>query len=120
MDDNKYDNIKILFNAGVISHINSQILSSFTDFYGFLLGRIKITKNTKSNDSQSNFQQNTLNMIVENVIFIYDKNYLKDKLDKLIDKVTKKYTNNVIIGILVLFYFYVCFLQELIRSLIFH
>ena len=94
-----YDQIKLSFNSSIISHIYSHILISFTDFYGLLLGRYKILKNTKLIDSHSNYEQNVLSMIVDNVIFIYDKNYLTDKLNKLIERVSKKSSNGQIIGI---------------------
>src|SRR5690242_2375736 len=77
----QFNQLKLSINSGIISHINTQILSSFTDFYGFLLGRYKLTRNTKSIDSNSNYEQQVLSLNVENVIFIFDKNYLKDKLD---------------------------------------
>jgi hypothetical protein len=87
-----YDEIKLHVSSGVISHINTQLCASFTDFYGFLIGRYKLIKNTESNDLNSDFHQNVLTLVVENVIFIYDKNYIKDKLEKLLEKITKKST----------------------------
>jgi hypothetical protein len=87
----EYNELKLSFTSGVISHINSQLCGSFSDFYGFLIGRYKLIKNTNTNDSNANYQQNILSLTVDNVIFIFDKIYLKDKLDKLLDKM-KKYT----------------------------
>jgi hypothetical protein len=87
-----YNLIKLSINSGIVSQIYSQLCASFTDFYGFLLGRYKIIKNVESIDSNSNFEQNILSLVVDNVIFIYDKNYLKDKLEKLLEKIYRKYT----------------------------
>jgi hypothetical protein len=116
MDKNKiqkYDSLKLYFNSGVIAHIYSQICYSYSDFYGLLLGKSKFVKNTKVVDSHSNLEQVILNILIDNVIFIYDKNYLfkEDKLEKLFDKINKKYPTSSIIGKLNI-YFYVCFLQE--------
>lgn len=87
-----YNEIKLSLTSGIIAHINTQLCASFADFYGFLIGRYKLIKNMKSIDSNSNFQENTLTLTIDSVIFIYDKNYLKDKLDKLLEKIEKKYT----------------------------
>ena len=87
-----YDQVKLHISSGVISHINTQLCASFTDFYGLLIGRYKLLKSTQSNDANSDVQQNVLSLVVENVIFIYDKSYIKDKLEKLLDKITKKST----------------------------
>lgn len=87
-----YDEIKLHMTSGVISHINSQLCGSFADFYGFLIGRYKLVKSTKSSDANSDYQQNILNLVVESVIFIYDKSYINDKLEKLLEKITKKST----------------------------
>jgi hypothetical protein len=91
----EYNQVRLYITSGVISHINTQLCASFTDFFGLLIGNYKVLQNMKSSDNHSHVQQNVLSLIVDNVIFIYDRSYLKDKLEKLLDKITK---NSVIIG----------------------
>ena len=94
----EYNQVKLHITSGIISQINTQLCSSFSDFYGFLLGNYKHLQNTKSSDNHSNIKHYTLSLVVDQVIFIYDRVYLKDKLERLIDKITQK--NIIIIGLL--------------------
>jgi hypothetical protein len=93
-----YSQIKLSFHSGIISHIYSQLCSSLSDFTGLLLGSYKICTDMKSSDAHSNLEHNVLLMNVDNVIFIYEKNYGK-KIEKLIGKIYENYSNNVILGI---------------------
>lgn len=95
-----YHDVKLSINSGIISLIYSHLCRSFSDFYGFLIGGYSLLKNTNLSDSNESIQHNVLAMNIKNVIFIYDKIYLKDKLDKLIDKLlNNKDKEFTIIGI---------------------
>lgn len=89
---------KLYFNSCIITQIYSQLSGSTTDFYGIILGKTKTISDVKASDLSSKVEQKSLTIIVEDVIFIYDKNYLKEKLDKLLEKVIKKYSKDSIIG----------------------
>jgi hypothetical protein len=88
----EYNQLKLSITSSIISQIYSQLCISTSDFYGFLLGEQKIIYKTESKDSESNFQQNTLHLIVNNVIFIFEQHYLSEKLEKFLDKLNQKYT----------------------------
>jgi len=88
----KFNQIKISISSTIISQIYSQLCFSTSDIFGFLLGEYKQLKTTESKDSEINYQQNILHIIINNSIFIYDKNYLREKLEKIIDKINQKYT----------------------------
>lgn len=96
----KYNNLEVYFNSGVINQIYSSLISNFSDFYGLILGRYKVVNETKINDQESESNLIKLSLIVENVIFIFDKNYAYTKLDRLIEKLKIRYANSKILGIL--------------------
>ena len=87
-----FNQIKISISSTIISQIYSQLCFSTSDIFGFLLGEYKLLKTTESKDADTNYQQNILHIIINNSIFIYDKNYLREKLEKIIDKINQKYT----------------------------
>jgi len=99
-NDNKefFDEIKIMINSPLITQINTQIISSFSDFNGIFLGRIKIIKKIQAMDSESSFQTKTLNILIENIIFIYDEKYTYEKIEDLIKKIEVSYSEFKIIG----------------------
>ena len=87
----EFNQFKLSINSSIISQIYSQLLISTSDFYGFLLGEQKIINTTESKDAESNFQQSTLHLIVNDVMFIFDKHYLSEKLEKVLDIINQKY-----------------------------
>jgi hypothetical protein len=88
----KYNTLKVYFNSGIISHIYTHLLDAFNDFYGVLTGCYKLTIENKANDLDSSYEIRTLNIYVENVIFVNEKHYLKDDLPDLLERVAKKHS----------------------------
>ena len=93
-----FDEIKIMINSPLITQINSQIISSFSDFNGIFLGRTKIIKKIKTIDVDDSIQTKTLNILIENIIFIYDEKYTYEKIEDLIKKIEDSYSEFKIIG----------------------
>ena len=93
-----FDEIKIMINSPLITQINSQIISSFSDFNGIFLGRTKIIKKIKTIDVEDSIQTKTLNILIENIIFIYDEKYTYEKIEDLIKKIEDSYSEFKIIG----------------------
>ncbi len=104
----KFSQIKLFFAQGVVTNVYSQLLISLGDCYGIILGNYKEIKNTKAIDSNSNLEENNLNIIVHKVIFIYDQIYLSDnkEMQKLFKKLNENEKNHCIIGILKLILFF--------------
>lgn len=100
-DNIEYDksNIKIFFTQGVIPNIFSQLLNSFEDSYGIILGKYKELKIEKSIDANSNLQENQINIIINKVIFIFDKNYFsQNEIKKVINKIEENEPGHSILG----------------------
>jgi hypothetical protein len=98
---NEYNskNIKIFFTQGVIPNIFTQLLNSFEDSYGIILGKYKKLKIEKSVDSNSNLQENQINIIINKIIFIFDKNYLsKNQINIIIKKIEENEEGYSILG----------------------
>jgi hypothetical protein len=87
-----YNSTKVYLNSGIISHIYTQLCESFNDFHGIFTGRYKITTEKKANDINSSLEIKTLNILIDNVIFINDRNYLKEDLPSLLEKISNKYS----------------------------
>ena len=99
----EYDssNIKIFFTQGIIPNIFSQLLNSFEDSYGIFLGKYKKLKIEKSLDANSNVQENQINIIINKVIFIFDKNYFsQNEIKKVINTMEENEPEHSILGIL--------------------
>jgi hypothetical protein len=88
----QYSKMTVYMAPSVISQIYTQLCSSFTDFFGFFIGRTKFTKYLNKNDNHANLENKELNILIESVIFVYQKNYIQEKLEKLLEKITKKST----------------------------
>ncbi len=99
MEDEKYDEIKLMINSPLISQINSQMIGSFYDFWGIFLGNYKIIKKSKAIDSDSNFKTSTLHVLIENIIFIYNNVFTDEGLEKLVPKIEENYRDNQIVGV---------------------
>ena len=99
MEDEKYDEIKLMINSPLISQINSQMIGSFYDFWGIFLGNSKLIKKSKAIDSDSNFKISTLHILIDNIIFIYNNEYTNEGLEELISKIEDNYRDNQIIGV---------------------
>ena len=75
-------------NSGILSNIYSQLISSFSDFGGLLLGQIK-----KSDKDGST------NILIDTTIYIYNKKYfVTDNMTKIINKIKGAYEDKDIIG----------------------
>jgi hypothetical protein len=98
MNKLNYNTLKVYFNSGIISHIYTHLLEAFTDFHGVLTGTYKVVTENKANDAESSLEIKTLNIYIDNVIFVNEKNYLKDDLPDLLDKIGKKYST--VVGII--------------------
>lgn len=96
----RFSQIKLYFAQAVIPSIYSQLLSSLGDCYGIILGSYKEIKNVKSIDSNSNLEENNLNIIVYKIIFIYDLIYFSDlkEMQKLFNKINGNEKDHSIIG----------------------
>lgn len=96
----RFSQIKLYFAQAVIPSIYSQLLSSLGDCYGIILGNYKKIKNVKSIDSNSNLEENNLNIIVYKIIFIYDLIYFSDpkEMQKLFVKINENEKDHSIIG----------------------
>lgn len=92
MNNNEYDNIHLSINSGIISQIYTMIVSCVSDFGGFLLGKYKIVHR------ESNTNKKTLLMNIDQVIAIYDKAYINEKLEKLLSKIIMKYPTSCILS----------------------
>jgi hypothetical protein len=88
----EYNNLKVYFHSGIVSHIYTHLCESFNDFYGILTGNYKLISENKANDTNDNVEIRTLNIYVDNVIFVNDKNYLKEDLAGLLEKIGNKYS----------------------------
>lgn len=75
-------------NSGILSNIYSQLISSFSDFGGLLLGQIK-----KSDKDGST------NILIDTTIYIYNKKYfVTENMTKIINKIKGAYEDKDIIG----------------------
>ena len=80
--------LNIKMNSGILSNIYSQLISSFSDFGGLLLGQIK-----KSDKDGST------NILIDTTIYIYNKKYfVTDNMTKIINKIKGAYEDKDIIG----------------------
>ena len=80
--------LNIKMNSGILSNIYSQLISSFSDFGGLLLGQIK-----KSDKDGST------NILIDTTIYIYNKKYfVTENMTKIINKIKGAYEDKDIIG----------------------
>ena len=103
MDKSSYQTyqLKLQLNPGVLSNIYSHPSCSVSDFFGFMIGKTKILTNTKVNDQHSSIEQNTTYYIIDKLIFIYNKNNLKeDNFFNLLEKIQKNCINCSILGMI--------------------
>lgn len=76
--------LSINLNSGIISNIYSQLVSSFNDFGGLLLGHLKTSDKGEK-----------INILIDSAIFIYHKGFFqKENLEKLMDKISRNNTDN--------------------------
>ena len=82
--------ISIKINGGLIANIYGQLVKSFSDFYGVLLGHLKYLPSI-----------NTSSILIDNASFIFEKNLLNypEKLAEFINTVNKKITDTKIVGL---------------------
>lgn len=84
VDKPKESPLTININSGIITNIYSQLVSSFNDFGGLLLGHLK------TSDKSGNF-----NILIDSSIFIYHKGFFQqENLEKLMDKISRNNTDN--------------------------
>ena len=94
-NDSHYDNFTIFIKPGIVSQIYSMLATTFMDFYGFFIGQSKLIKQSNKSDNEI-IEKVELYLSIENVIFVYQRSYFNEKLEKLLDKITKK---SMILGI---------------------
>lgn len=90
--------MKLNINSGILTLLNQTIISSLTDFNGLLLAKYKKQQQIQSIDSNANYASNTLNIIIDDVILFFDKQYLIDSHDRIIQNIHSQYNDSVIIG----------------------
>lgn len=80
--------LNIKMNSGIISNIYSQLISSFSDFGGLLLGHVKKV------DKEGN-----INVLIDTSIYIYNRKYfVTENMTKIITKIKGAYEDKDIVG----------------------